>query len=301
MNDFEYFAPATIDEAVALLQGAGSSRVLAGGTDLLVQLREGQRQAERLVDVKRIGELTEISFDLRRGLRIGAAAPCHAICEHGDVLAHYPALADAAQIIGGWQIQSRASLGGNLCNASPAADSIPAMIAYEGLARLAGPGGPRQVPVREFCTAPGRNVLAPGEVLVALEFPPPRQRSGAGYLRFIPRNEMDIAVVGAGAWIELDAAGLDVSAARIALGAVAPTPLTADEAAAWLVGRPATGESFRAAGERAQQIARPISDQRGPAEYRKHLVGVLVARALERAAARARGQVVSILPPGSHA
>lgn len=299
MNDFEYFAPATIDEAVALLQGEGPARVLAGGTDLLVQLREGQRQAERLVDVKRIGELTEIAFDPRRGLRIGAAAPCYAAYEQADVLAHYPALADAAQIIGGWQIQSRASLGGNLCNASPAADSIPAMIVYEGVAAIAGPGGRRQVPVREFCAAPGRNVLGSGEMLLALEFPPPRERSGAGYLRFIPRNEMDIAVVGAGAWIELDASGQNVVEARIALGAVAPTPLAADEAAASLVGRPATVESFRAAGERARPIARPISDQRGPAEYRTHLVGVLVARALERAAARARGQNVSILPPGS--
>jgi carbon-monoxide dehydrogenase medium subunit len=180
-------------------------------------------------------------------------------------------------------------VGGNLCNSSPAADTIPALIAHAAVCHIAGPDGRRSVRAAEFCTAPGKNVLGRGELLVALEFPPPVPRSGARYLRFIPRNEMDIAVAGAGVWVRLDPTGQQIEEARIGLAAVAPTPLEATEVAAWLAGRPATPESFAEAGRMAQAIARPITDMRGTAEYRRHLVAVLTRRALADAVGRARG------------
>lgn len=291
MKDFEYAAAHTVDEAVSLLAARGpSAKILAGGTDILVQLREGMREADLVLDVKKIPELTRLEFRRKEGLRLGAAVPAYQIYENAEVKAAYPALADAARIIGGWQIQTRASIGGNLCNSSPAADSIPALIALDATCEIAGPQGRRRVPVGQFCTAPGRNVLARGEFLVALEFPAPAANAGSHYLRFIPRNEMDIAVVGAGAWLRLNAAGDRVEQARIGVGAVAPTPLVAEAAAASLAGKAATADSFRQAGELARQIAKPITDMRGPADYRVHIVGVLVERALAKAAERAKAK-----------
>lgn len=293
MNDFDYKAPATLAEAVALLSaGNGNAKVLAGGTDLLVQLREGLRSAELVVDIKKIPELLQLDFTPGGGLRIGASVPCYRIYGDSTICRDYAGLVDSARIIGGWQIQSRASLGGNLCNASPAADSIPSLIAYNATCVIAGPQGTRKLSAAEFCVSPGRNALGHGEMLVAIELPPQPAKSGGRYLRFIPRNEMDIAVVGAGAWVQLDDAGQNIKAARVALGAVAPTPLFAEEASDWLVGKPATIETFAQAGELARKIARPISDMRGPADYRVHLVGVLVHRALDGATKRALGQPV---------
>jgi len=289
VKDFEYAAAATVDEAVSLLAARGEkAKILAGGTDILVQLREGLRDADFVLDIKKIPELMELSHSPERGLLLGAAVPCYRIYGHPQISAAYPALADAARIIGGWQIQSRASVGGNLCNSSPAADTIPALIALRATCHIAGPQGTRSVPVEQFCTAPGRNVLGRGEFLVTLEFPAPSKQAGSHYLRFIPRNEMDIAVVGCGAWLQLNGDGKTISAARIGLGAVAPTPLLAGDASAWLAGKQATEETFAQAGDMARKVAKPISDMRGPAEYRVHLVGVLVKRALAKAAERAR-------------
>lgn len=291
MKDFEYATAATIDEAVSLLAARGEkAKILAGGTDILVQLREGLRDADFVLDIKKIPELMELNYSAERGLRLGAAVPCYRLYGNPQMAAAYPALADAARIIGGWQIQSRASVGGNLCNSSPAADTIPALIALRAVCHIAGPQGNRSLPVEQFCTAPGRNVLSRGEFLVSLEFPAATKHSGSHYQRFIPRNEMDIAVVGCGAWLQLDATGRSIQAARIALGAVAPTPLFAADASNWLAGKPATEETFVQAGEMARQVARPISDMRGPAEYRIHLVGVLVKRSLAKAAERARSE-----------
>lgn len=290
MNDLEYRAPTTLAEAIGLLaESNGHARVLAGGTDLIVQLREGLRSAGRVVDVKRIPEMSEVHFDPEHGLRFGASTPCFKLYEHPEVIRHYPALVDATRIIGAWQIQSRASVGGNLCNSSPAADTIPALIAYGATAHLLGPHGARAVKVEDFCTGPGKNVLQPGEVLVSLELPMQPEYSGGCYQRFIPRNEMDIAVVGAGSALTLDAQSGTIIEARIGLGAVAPTPLLAEDAMQSLIGKPATEESFAAAGDLARQVAKPISDMRGPSEYRVHLVGVLVKRTLGIAADRARG------------
>jgi xanthine dehydrogenase FAD-binding subunit len=252
-------------------------------------LREGLRDADLVLDVKKVPELMKLDYSPQRGLRLGAGVPCYKIYGDAAIAAAYPALADAARIIGGWQIQSRASIGGNLCNSSPAADSIPALIACDARCHIAGPGGARTVPVAEFCTAPGRNVLARGELLVSLEFPPPAAHSGSRYLRFIPRNEMDIAVVGCGAWVQLDSSGKTIQAARIGLAAVAPTPVFARQASLWLAGKTATVDSLAQAGELAKKEVKPITDMRGPAEYRVHLVGVLTKRSLEGAIERARG------------
>jgi xanthine dehydrogenase FAD-binding subunit len=288
VKDFEYQAPETLVEATALLaKGNGKSRVLAGGTDLIEQLREGLREADVVIDIKKIAELAELNYSPSGGLQLGASVPCYRIYDNAEVSRAYPALADAARIIGGWQIQSRASVGGNLCNSSPAADTIPALIALDATTVIAGPGGERRVKVEEFCTAPGRNVLQPGELLVSLLLPPQAARSGSAYERFIPRNEMDIAVVGASAWIELEADGRTIKHARIGVGAAAPTPRFAAEASQWLAGKRATEESFVRAGEMARSVASPITDMRGTAEYRTHLVGVLVKRTLLTALQRA--------------
>jgi carbon-monoxide dehydrogenase medium subunit len=289
MKAFDYVAPNSLDEAVTLLAERGErARVLAGGTDLIVQLREGRREVDLVVDVKNVPEVNEIDYHPERGLRFGAAVPCYRLYENPALGRAYPGLHDAVSLIGGIQIQGRATVGGNLCNASPAADTIPALIASSAVCVIAGPEGTRELPVESFCTAPGRTALRRGELLVSLRLPPPRPHSGSAYLRFIPRNEMDIAVVGAGVSVTLDEGRSRCTAARIALAAVAPTPLLVPEAAAAVVGGTLADGEIEQAAERARAAARPISDMRGDADYRRHLVGVLVGRALRAAAARAR-------------
>lgn len=291
VKDFEYVAPKSVDDAIAVLaKHNGSAKLLSGGTDLIVQLREHLRAADVVVDVKKIAELMELRAETDGRLRIGAGVPCYRIYGDERIAKAHAAVVDAARIIGGWQIQSRASIGGNLCNASPAADSIPALIAENATCHIAGPNGRRTLGVAEFCTAPGKTALAAGELLVAIELPTAAPHAASAYERFIPRNEMDIAVVGVGAWVKLDPSGSAIAEARIGLGAVAPTPLFAAEASQFLAGKPATDENYAQAGELAKKIAKPITDMRGPAEYRTHLVGVLVKRTLATAAARASGR-----------
>jgi carbon-monoxide dehydrogenase medium subunit len=292
LKAIDYAAPKSIQEAVALLAEKGDrARVLAGGTDLLVQVREGRRDVDLLVDIKFIPEANELSYDPKNGLQLGAAVPCSRIYENRDVVRAYPGLNEAVSLVGGIQIQNRASVGGNLCNASPAADTIPSLIAYQGQCRIAGPSGTRDVPVENFCTAPGRTTLAKGEFLVGVHLPAPEPRQGAAYQRFIPRNEMDIAVVGVGASVVLDAKLTRCTKARIALAAVAPTPLLAAEAGAALVDGAVADELIDKAARLAQAVSRPISDMRGDAEYRRHLVGVLTRRVIAHAIARAKENV----------
>ena len=287
---FDYVAPATLDEAVAVLgQNGASARVLAGGTDLIVQVRERRRNVGLMVDVKKIEELQELSISADGSLRIGAATSCARIYADPEVRRRFPALIDSASLIGGIQIQSRASLGGNLCNSSPAADSIPTLIVLGATCEIAGPGGRRTVAVEDFCTGPGQNVLQPNELLVALVIPAPAAHSGAAFERFIPRNEMDIAVANAAANVTLSADGSRFEAARIALGAVAPTPLFVREAGAALVGQPVSDETVARAAEAARAAARPITDMRGSIGQRKHLAGVLTTRVINTAVRRARG------------
>ena len=290
MRAFEYTSPKTVSAAAALLAEKGDqARVLAGGTDLIVQVREGKRQVERIVDIKDIPETNALSYDPQAGLHLGSAVPCYKIYGDEAISAAYPALADSTHIIGGTAIQGRAAVGGNLCNASPAADTIPALIVLGATCVIAGTDGSRDVPVEQFCTAPGITVLKNGEFLESLKIPAPKSNSSSFYLRFIPRNEMDIAVVGAGASVVLDDAKESFVSARIALAAVAPTPLFAEEASALLARRSVSDESaIEEAAEAAKAIARPISDMRGSAEQRVHLVGVLTKRALNGAIQRVK-------------
>jgi xanthine dehydrogenase FAD-binding subunit len=288
LQKVKYARAASVEEAIALLaKGGPEARPLAGGTDLIVQARERRRQVGLFVDIKPIPETQEIKYDSASGLTIGAAVPAYRIYNDETVKKLYPALVDAVRVIGGTAIQGRASLGGNLCNSSPAADSVPAVIVLEGVAHIAGPGGRRSVPVEDFNTGPGRNVLGPGEFVVALQFPPPAPNSGAAWDRFIPRNEMDIAVVNAG--VQLRFQGDVVTWAKIAIGAVAPTALVVPEAARALVGKPLSEATVSAAAAAAVAAARPIDDMRGSIRQRKHLVGVYVSRMIRKAAERARG------------
>ncbi len=291
MQAFDYVTVDSVDDAVSALgKAAGKARVIAGGTDLIVAIREGHLEPSMVIDIKKIPETTEMTYSPEAGLHLGAAVPCHRIYNDKEVSAAYPGLIDSAKLIGGVAVQGRASIGGNLCNASPAADSIPSLIAYGAICNVAGPGGTRQVAVEEFCLSPGRTVLGDGEFLLSIDFPAPKAGHDAAYLRFIPRNEMDIAVVGVGAAVQLDEKRTTFEAARIALAAVAPKPLFVPAAGDALIGQPVNAESIAKAAEVAQAAATPISDMRGTAEYRKHLTGVMTRRTLEIAVARAQAR-----------
>jgi CO/xanthine dehydrogenase FAD-binding subunit len=278
LQAFEYLRPETVDAAVAALVD-GEARALVGGTDLVPQIREGRRHASRIVDLKHIGELTAITVRPDGGVTIGAAATATAVSQHGAIASAYPAIAQSARLIGGVQVQNRASLGGNICNAAPSADAVPALLALAASAVIAGRNGRREVALAELLRGPGRTTLKPGELLVAIILPPPTPRSAAAYLRFTPRREMDIAIAGAAAWIALDRDGA-IAAARIVLASVAPTAIRAPTAEARLIGERPTAALMAEAGRLAAENARPISDTRGSADYRRTLVSVLTARAL---------------------
>ncbi len=287
MHAINYDAPTTLDQAVSILKTHGeNARPFCGGTDIIIQLRAGVRRTEHLVDVKKIKELQVLSFDAKKGLRLGAAVPCIEISESDVMRRHYPGLTEAAHLIGSLQIQNRASVGGNLCNGSPAADTTPALIVLGARARVVGPNGEREVPVEAFVVSPGRTVLKPGELLVELLVPAPAPHSSDAYLRFIPRNEMDIAVVGVGAAVTLD--GDKVKAARIALAAVGPTPILASKAADAIIGMKLDDAALEAAGRAASAACSPIDDMRGTAEFRLHITAVLTRRVLSIAAERAK-------------
>lgn len=290
MRWVDYESPNTVQEAISLLSGERKAKMLAGGTDVLVQLRAGRGDADLIVDVKNISELNEMTLDPEQGLTLGAAVPCYKIYGDAGIGKAYPGLIDCASLIGGIQIQGRASIGGNLCNAAPSADSIPMLIAYGVTAKIASADGTREVAAEDFCTGPGRNVLQPGELLVSMHFPLPKANSGARYLRFIPRNEMDIAVAGSGVNIVINDGVFE--SARIALASVAPTPLFVKDAGEALVGQPVNDESIAKASALAKAAAKPITDMRGTIEYRKHLCEVLTRRALNDAVRRAKGEQV---------
>ena len=290
MEAFDFVSPKSIDEAVSILNEHGDrARIIAGGTDILVMMRAGRRLADVVLDVKGIPELDQMNYSAGGGLTLGAAVPCYRIYQDAAVSAAYPGLIDSAGLIGGIQIQGRASIGGNLCNAAPSGDSIPAVIALGGVCHIAGPNGTRHLPSEEFCTAPGQNALQRGEMLVAIEFPAPGANSGANYQRFIPRNEMDIAVAGVGSSVVLDGSGQNFASGRVALASVAPTPVFSQAAGDSLAGKPVSDEAIRAASELAMADAKPINDMRGTIRQRIHLIGVLTRRTLNIAVERARG------------
>ena len=288
MENFDYLAPRSLPEAYAALGNGRSSLMLAGGTDVIVQLREGRKRCDQLIDLKHIPELMSFGFAADGTLEVGAAVPLAELYEDGEVRRRQPAIVDAATIIGGTAIQSRATLGGNLCNASPAADSSPALIALGARLVIGSNGGTREMPVEEFFTGVGRSALQPGEILVQIRISALGPNEGAFYHRFIPRNEMDIAVASAGVKLTLDASGERIESARVALGAVAATPLLVQAAGAALAGQAPTRESFERAGAAAAEAATPITDMRGSIAQRKHLASVLTIRACEKALGRIR-------------
>lgn len=285
MQSFDYYAPITLADALELLRAHGeTARPMAGGTDLIVQLREGRKKASAVVDVKHIPELTALNYTPGAGLIIGAAVPLSRIYTNSAIAQAFPGLMDAFTVVGGSAIQSRASLGGNLCTSSPAADTIPALIAHNAVCVVAGAGGMRETRVEDFNTAPGRAALQTGDLLVSIKIPAPPAGFGAAFLRFIPRNEMDIAETSCGAAVVLTDG--KIGAARVALGAVAPRPLFVPQAAALLMGQPPTESAIEDAARAAQSAATPITDMRGTVEHRKQLAYVLTKRALTAAIAR---------------
>ena len=284
-----YTAPATVEEAVSRLAGfSGLAKVLSGGTDLLVQLRSGRLKPDLIVDIKRIPGMSGIR-EQDGGFVIGAATPGAELGECEALVRAWPGVVEAANLIGSTQVQGRATLAGNLCNASPAADSVPAMIAARATCVVVGPNGRREAPVESIPTGPGRTSLRPGELIVEFRLPARPPRSGDAYLRFIPRTEMDIAVVGAAVNVTLDAAGICTDA-RVVLGAVAPTAVVANEAAAALIGHRLDETTLAALDRAARRACKPIDDKRGTIAYRTKVAGVMARRAAtiayERAGAR---------------
>jgi CO/xanthine dehydrogenase FAD-binding subunit len=290
LHELDFQAPSTLAEALRLL-AEGGALPLAGGTDLIVQMRAGRIHPDRIVDLKRIPELIGIVPD-GAGWRIGATTPCAAIGEHAGLRAAWPGVVEAACLIGSAQVQGRASVGGNLCNASPAADSVPALIAAGASCVVVRAGGTgiaqREIPVEQLPIGPGRHALAAGELLHSIRLPARAPRSGDAYLRLIPRTEMDIAVVGVGINLSVDVRRRIV-AARVALGAVAPTAILVPAAAAALIGSMLDDAAFQRLEAAARAACRPIDDKRGTAAYRTRVVGVLASRVARVAYERACG------------
>ena len=291
MGEFAYVAPATVADTVAVLEEHASAgkraQVLAGGTDLLVQLRGSDNEPRTIVDIKQLDETNRLDIGADE-IFIGAAIASAVLYENEELKALLPGLLESSDLIGSTQIQGRASIGGNLCNSSPAADTTPAIIVDSGVCVIATNSGTRELPAEDFCTGVGTNVLAPGEFLLGLKFPRPGATTSDAYLRFIPRTEMDIAVVGAAVSVTLDDTGT-CAAARVAIGAVAPTPLIVPAAADALIGTQVDEDALAAAGAACTEAASPISDKRGTAEYRRKVVAVLCRRAGAIARDRAMG------------
>lgn len=287
LRRFRYYAPATLEEAVSLLGELGDGgKLIAGGTDLLVQMRERGLHPPYLVSLKNFSQLRGIGVQADGGLRIGALTYLRDLERSEVIRQRFDIIAQAASLIGSVQIRNTATVGGNLCNAAPSADMAPPLIALEAEAVIFGPGGERRVLLEEFFLGPGRTVLATNEILAAILVPPPLPHSAGTYLRHTPRQQMDIAVVGVGAVLQVEPESRRCQVARIALGAVAPTPIRAKGAEAVLTGQAITDELIEEAAQRAVQECRPISDVRASAQFRRWLVRVLTRRAVSSALAK---------------
>ena len=287
MEGVRYEAPDTLQAAVALLAGAtGTSRILAGGTDVIVQMETDLIEPALLVDIKKIRETRQIAGE-NGGFRIGAAVPAMEIVEHAAFSKAWPGVVDGVKLIGSIQIKGRASIGGNVCNASPAADSVPALVAAGAIARIIGPNGVRDLPVENIPVGPGKTSLAKGEIVVSFFLPARPAHASDAYQRFTPRTEMDIAVVGVAINLALDAGGT-CTAARVALGAVAPTVLLVKDAADALIGTRLDDAALDRLAKAASAACRPIDDKRGTKEYRVKVAGVLARRTAQQALERAR-------------
>jgi carbon-monoxide dehydrogenase medium subunit len=286
MTDIQYLAPTSLDEAVGAYAAAdGAARILAGGTDLLVQMRAGMIAPGLIVDIKNIAEAMEIHETDEGGFVVGAAVSGAALEDHPRFGQVWPGVLEGLNLIGSTQIQGRASLGGNLCNGSPAADSVPALVAAGASLTVQGPDGRRSIAVEDVPTGPGKTQLKPGEIAVSFSFSPRPKGAGDAYLRMIPRTEMDIAVVGCG--VSLTLADGVCTDARVGLGAVAPTVLRVDDAAAALIGSNLEADALEAAAAACSAACNPINDKRGTIDYRTRVAGVLLKRTAQIAAERA--------------
>lgn len=287
MTELRYLSPRTLEEAISAFAAAGSAaRILAGGTDLLVQMRSGAVRPGLIVDIKKIAEMTGIEEAADGGFRIGAAVPGAVLSEHARFGKVWPGVLEAINLIGSTQVQGRASAGGNLCNGSPAGDSVPALVAAAATVTVQGPNGRREMPVEKVPAGPGRINLLPGEILVSFTLPPRPKGSSDAYLRMIPRTEMDIAVVGVG--VSLTLKDGVCTAARVGLGAVAPTVLLVEPSAKALIGSKLDDAALNAAAAACSAACRPIDDKRGTIVYRTRVAGVLLKRTVAIAAQRAQ-------------
>ncbi len=291
MRPFDYYAPKTLDEAIALLHELREgARPVAGGTDIVVQMKEGRTRfpyPQMVVSLDRISELRGIAFTETDGLRIGAGTTMAEIAAHSVIRERYQALAEGAGVVGSNQTMNMGTVGGNVCNAAPSADTAPPLLVFEADCLIVGPTGRRTIPLTQFFRGPGVTSLEPGELLAELRLPTPHAGTASAYQRHTPRKQMDIAVVGVG--VALTLASGKITTARVALGAVAPMPIRASKAEAVLEGQSPTEDVFARAAEAATAEASPIADVRGSADFRRHLVKVITARMLSRAAERARG------------
>ena len=283
-----YEAPDSIDGAISLLANADiPAKILAGGTDLIIQTNRSTEESRLLVDVKKIAGMLDANLSAD-GLDLGPSMSCAEFTSRKDIQKVFPGLVEAAYLIGSTQVQGRASIGGNLCNSSPAADTIPALLVNGAQCVIVGPSGERIVAAEDFMTGVGQNCMVKGELLKMIHLPAPAAKTSDAYLRFIPRTEMDIAVAGAGVSVTVDDSGI-CTAARVAIGAVSPTARLVSEAADALIGTMLDEDALQAAATAASDASSPITDRRGTAEYRKQIVGVLVKRAAKIAATRAKG------------
>ena len=293
MRRFEYLEARTLRQAIRMLQQHGQqARIVAGSTDFLVRWRAGFWHPDYVVNIQHVPGLSRVAYSARNGLRLGALVTIQTLEQHPAIRRHYPALAAAAASFAGVQVRNLATVGGNICNASPSGDTLPALLVYGAECRLSGPDGNRQVPLDELFTGPGQTVLAQDEVLTEITLPPPSRNTGSLYIKHSPRGAMDIATVGVASAVSVDGSGVCTDAS-IALGAVAPTPLRARGAEDMLRGRTLGPELLQAAAEQAMSQASPIDDVRGTASYRREMVGVLTRRTLERAAEAAMGSALA--------
>ncbi len=288
MHSFDYFAPRTVREAVEALKAHPGAMVLAGGTDMLVRMKGRIWKPEAVVDVTRISGLGELRFDRKRGLRVGAAVTMRQVELSPAACAHYPALAQGAGVVGSFQIRNLATVVGNICNAAPSADVAPGLIVHRARVRIAGPGGRRSLLVENFMTGPGQTALKAGEFVTAIEVPLPAPRTGSAYVRHTPRGAMDIAAVGVGVAVTLAPRTGACEEIGIVLGAVAPVPMRAKQAERVLRGRKPTPGLIDEAADAAVGEARPISDVRGSAGFRREMVRVLTGRMVTAACEGAR-------------
>ena len=280
MPNFDYEAPTSLASALELLARPGEMRPLSGGTDIIDQLKSNRRHADLVVDLKRVPELLALESN-SSSLKIGSAVSCTDVHNYTAENGGFPALSESTELVGSIHIQNRASVGGNVCNAAPSADTIPALLIHEAVARTASASGGREIPLIDFFAGPGQTVLEKGEILKELVLPAPANNTASAYLRFIPRNEMDIAVAGVGSLIELNPSTKIVTKARIALASVAPTPVRAYTAEEFLEGTVIDAAAIDKTADLAVDSAVPITDVRGSAEYRKELIRVLTKRTLK--------------------